>query len=133
MDNTSDIAYRYYRDLESALNEAGYTIYLESITSYERVIYDHPIARVIFSVGADVSRNRWAEHTSTVQFTAVTDGSKVTRIDDPNIDYYPFFTQSVLVYNLWKELNGIIDKTPASPGFFAQILAGQFRRLGFKE
>ena len=40
MDNTSDIAYRYYRDLESALNEAGYTIYLESITSYERVIYD---------------------------------------------------------------------------------------------
>lgn len=127
MDATSEIAYRYYRGLESALHDAGYTIYLESVTGY-----DGSVALVVFSVGADLSCDRWAEEYSSVQFSIFSDGSKVTRIEYPTIVYHPS-TQDELVCKLQQELNEIIDKTPASPGVFARILAGQFRRLGFKE
>lgn len=127
MTDVSILAHRYYRDLESALNEAGYTVYFDSITEYEG-----SIAHVVFSVGADVSHGRCVEDSSVVQFITVSDGNKVTRIADPTISYFPW-TQDELVRQLQRELGELVDKTPASPGFFAHILAGQFRRLGFKK
>lgn len=127
MTDVSILAHRYYRDLESALNEAGYTIYFDSITEYEG-----SIAHVVFSVGADVSHGRCVEDSSVVQFITVSDGNKVTRIADPTISYFPW-TQDELVRQLQRELGELVENTPASPGVFARILAGQFRRLGFKK